>query len=446
MGASLPKPVCVTVLENHGSQDFRVGLAEMNGWRNNMEDAHVVHTGEGWGYFGVLDGHGGAECSAWCADRLHQKLTAEGCPANDAAAKKMVLEVDQEYLDTGVSSGSTAVMCAVRAPAAAGQKYKLHVINAGDSRALLSRADGTIIDGGGTDSGLTTDHKPDHPGERERIYRCGGTVEEAMGGVHRVNGDLAVSRGFGDAEYKKTGGPGLENRPVTANPEMGHFEASASDFLMLVCDGVSEGDFSNAEACELAAQKLKETHGDAAKAAEAVIFKALERGSKDNISCMIVLMGGAEVGGTPIGRGKQVALNPGCLIGADTAEFAKTYAAMCKRAGASFAEAVEKRYALLIDRAGKAEAEEEDEEELALIGTPEGEAGSAERTEWFARWAQEKEEGGGGGGGGDDSMGMGGGGRGGLGSLLSGRDPSEQLQMMQMLMGVLQQGRQGGPQ
>lgn len=45
-------------------------------------------------------------------------------------------------------------------------------------------------------------------------------MEQAMGGVYRVNGDLAVSRGFGDAEYKKTGGPGPEDRPVTADPEM----------------------------------------------------------------------------------------------------------------------------------------------------------------------------------------------------------------------------------
>ena len=79
---------------------------------------------------------------------------------------------------------------------------------------IVGRANGAIIDGGGTDSGLTTDHKPDNPSERARIYRCGGTVEEEAGGVARVNGDLAVSRGFGDAEYKKTGGPGLENRPV----------------------------------------------------------------------------------------------------------------------------------------------------------------------------------------------------------------------------------------
>jgi serine/threonine protein phosphatase PrpC len=145
---------------------------------------------------------------------LKEKLDAEGCPADDAAAKKMVLAVDQEFLDTQQGSGSTAAMCIVRAPAQAGGKWKLHVINAGDSRVLLSRADGKIIDGGGTDSGLTTDHKPDHPSEKERIYRCGGTVEETAGGCARVNGDLAVSRGFGDADYKRTGGPGQEDHPV----------------------------------------------------------------------------------------------------------------------------------------------------------------------------------------------------------------------------------------
>merc|ERR1712190_445701 len=130
--------------------------------------------------------------------------------------------------------------------------------NAGDSRVLLGKRDGTIVDGGGTDQGLTTDHKPNHPSERERIYRCGGTVEEAQGGVHRVNGDLAVSRGFGDAEYKKTGGPGPEDRPVTANPELGHFECDDTDFLIIVCDGVSEGDFSTQQVVELVANKLKE--------------------------------------------------------------------------------------------------------------------------------------------------------------------------------------------
>ena len=260
MGASLPKPICCTVLERHGDKHFRVGLAEMNGWRNSMEDAHVVHMVDGEGYFGILDGHGGGECSAWCSQRLQEHLAAHGCPKDDAAAKKLLLDTDHAFLSTGMGSGSTphanpnpsphpspnpgpshgpshspspnpnpspgmgsgstAAMCVVRKPVAPGGKYRLHVINAGDSRVLLSRADGTIVDGGGTDQGLTTDHKPDWPSERARIERCGGTVEQAMGGVYRVNGDLAVSRGFGDAEYKKTGGPAPEDRPVTADPEM----------------------------------------------------------------------------------------------------------------------------------------------------------------------------------------------------------------------------------
>merc|ERR1711939_937781 len=102
-----------------------------------------------------------------------------------------------------------------------GGKHKLRVINAGDSRVILGKRDGTIVDGGGTDQGLTTDHKPNNPVERQRIYRCGGHVEEAAGGVARVNGELAVSRGFGDIEYKKKGGPSPSDRPVTVDPELG---------------------------------------------------------------------------------------------------------------------------------------------------------------------------------------------------------------------------------
>lgn len=242
MGACLPKPVETTIIERQTGDSFRIGLAEISGWRKNMEDSHLIFMRPDWGFFGVFDGHGGDECAK--------------------AVKQMVLRVDQEFLDTCQGSGSTATMCIIRPPAVAGGKFKLHVINAGDSRVLLGKANGQIVSGGAhcTDQGLTVDHKPSHPMEHERIYRCGGTVENAAGGVARVNGDLAVSRGFGDAEYKKTGGPGPEDRPVTANPEMGHYECDGTDFLMLVCDGVSEGNFPNPEVVQLAAQKLRETN------------------------------------------------------------------------------------------------------------------------------------------------------------------------------------------
>ena len=445
MGATLPKPVDVSVQERHVSKNFRVGLAEVNGWRTSMEDAHVVHfskTGEG--YFGILDGHGGAQCSAWCAQRLYEELAAKGVPADDAAAKKLILGIDQQFLDTCQPSGSTAAMCVVRPPATDGGKYKLHVINAGDSRVLLSRENGQIIDGGGTDSGLTTDHKPDHPGERERIYRCGGTVEEAAGGVSRVNGDLAVSRGFGDAEYKKTGGPGLENRPVTSNPEMGHFECGPRDFLMVVCDGVSEGAFPNPQVCQLAAKVLAQTDGDAAKASEAVCLKAIEAGSKDNISCMIVLMGGGKEA-TPraVGNGgkalkdpqvntKSVQLTPGSLLGCKNSNFVKAYSAMCDRGGVPFAKAAEQRYATLVGRKRTVEAKPDDEEELALIGRPEGADGSPQRAAWFANWAKQcleaKNKGDGAGPGGDGD----------------GSDDDQMSQLMMMKMFLMMQQQRGG--
>ena len=456
MGAALPKPVMSVVLERHGSKDFRVGLAELNGWRTSMEDAHVVHLGDGEAYFGILDGHGGADCSAWCSQRLHERLAAEGCPKTDAAAKKLILDTDEAFLATGLPSGSTAAMCVVRPPAAAGGMYKVHVINAGDSRVLLSRANGQIIDGGGTDLGLTTDHKPNHPSERARIERCGGTVEEAMGGVHRVNGDLAVSRGFGDADYKRTGGPRPEDRPVTADPEMGHFECSASDFVVLACDGVSEGNFSNAEVCALVAKVLEETGGDAAKAAEAVINRAVETNSKDNVSCMIVLPGGAgeaaiamgkqreartsfSTGGgstpRPVLMGKQREYTPGSLLGGDNSAFVKAYVAMCERGGVTFGEAVARRYAMLQARKGTRDAKEEDEAELELIGTPEGAEGSAERQAWFQQWAVDKQNGNHGEGGSDDDEagGMGGG-------------SVEQAMMMKMLLSMMkaEHGGKGG--
>merc|ERR1712176_303877 len=127
-----------------------------------------------------------------------------------------ILSVDKAFLDTHQESGSTGTMCIARK---ARGKVQLTVINCGDSRVILGRRNGTIIDGGGTDKGLTTDHKPSHPAERQRIYRCGGHVEEAAGGVARVNGELAVSRGFGAREYKKCGGPNPEDRPVTEDTE-----------------------------------------------------------------------------------------------------------------------------------------------------------------------------------------------------------------------------------
>mmetsp|Transcript_100046 Transcript_100046/g.188317 ORF Transcript_100046/g.188317 Transcript_100046/m.188317 type:complete len:722 (-) Transcript_100046:152-2317(-) len=410
MGQGLPKAVTPLVLERGAGPLFQIGLAEMNGWRPGMEDAHVVVVRDTWGFFGVFDGHGGQQCSAFVASRLTEELTNKPMPEDDAALKSLMLRIDKEFLDTEQPSGSTGTFAIVQPPDAteAGEKrVRLRVGNIGDSRVLLGRADGTIVEGPGTDGGLTTDHKPDNETERERIYRTGGTVETIMG-VARVNGDLAVSRAFGDAPHKQTGGPNQEDHPVSVEPEFTSLSCDPSDFLMLVCDGISEGNFPNREVVKLAAEELRKN--DPAQASAAVCRMALERGSMDNLSCMIVLFSGGEV------SGPKKEFLPGPFTAPTHPGFRNAYAAMAERAGMSLEAAVEKRYdaarkerlELVKQRPAKGandkDAEDVDGDELEgtednslesiraeltlFDGGPSNALaeGSKERTDWFKSW------------------------------------------------------------
>jgi protein phosphatase len=397
MGQGLPKAVTSVVVKRHKGALFRAAIAEMNGWRPNMEDAHLIFMRESWGFFGVFDGHGGDQCSAFVARRIEEELQ-KGCPEDDAALSSLALRVDAEFLESGTPSGSTGTFIIVKPPEKAGGKYTLRVGNIGDSRVLLGQADGTMVEGAGTDGGLTTDHKPDHPVERARIERTGGTVQDVMG-VARVNGDLAVSRAFGDAQHKKTGGPAQAEHPVSAEPELCTLECGASDFLLLVCDGISEGTFPNREVVQLAAEKLRQSPTmDPGTAATAVCREALKQGSKDNLSCMIVLFGGGEE------LTKETELIPGPFQAADHLGFQKAYTSMAEHAGRNLAEAVEIRYDLVRDKLKAvqdgADVEEVEGETTSTLQAELNEfgdgpadnlaLGSPERTAWFSNWLTER--------------------------------------------------------
>ncbi|CAJ1442250.1 unnamed protein product [Effrenium voratum] len=335
MGQSLPKAVTSIILEEDAGAPFRMGVAEMNGWRPSMEDAHVAFMQDSWGFFGVFDGHGGQQCSSFVARRLTEELKAmKAVPPDDASVKSLMLRIDAEFLEAKQPSGSTGTFAFV---VPEGEKIQLRVGNIGDSRVLLGRADGTMVEGSGTDGGLTTDHKPDNEVEAARIKRTGGTVQAIMG-VARVNGDLAVSRAFGDAQHKQTGGPGQEDHPVSVEPEFATLSCDRSDFLMLVCDGISEGNFPNREVVQLAAKELKTK--EPAQAAASVCRRALESGSMDNLSCMIVCFDGK-------GAGHKKELLPGPFTEPTHGAFRKAYAGMAERAGLTLEAAVEQRYNLV---------------------------------------------------------------------------------------------------
>lgn len=393
MGQGMPKAVTSVVVKRWGGnsgQAFRAGLAEMNGWRPSMEDAHVVVMRENGGFFGIFDGHGGTQCSAYVASRLKEVLDTKGLPEDDEAMKALALQLDAEFLDTKQASGSTGTFVIVHPPKEGAGQYRLRVGNIGDSRVLLGRADGTMVEGNGTDGGLTCDHKPDYPSERERIERTGGTVVEVMG-VYRVNGDLAVSRAFGDAQYKQTGGPSAEDHPVTAAPEMCHHECGPTDFLILVCDGISESNFPNREVVKYAAEELQKSQADGGAvnpgaAAAAVCRKALERGSKDNLSCMIVMLGSGEV------AGKELEFLPGAVDLLNHDGFRKAYEAMAAHAQLTLPQAVEARYDAIQEmvREGTEDVSELQPELRLFEDGPPDHLEGEKRTEWFAKWTQDR--------------------------------------------------------
>ena len=112
-----------------GGTAFRVGFAEMNGWRPSMEDAHVIYAQDTWGFFGVFDGHGGDQCSGFIARRISEELAQSGMPADDAAVTALALSLDKEFLDTNQPSGSTGTFVIVKAPSTpGGRKFSIFSI------------------------------------------------------------------------------------------------------------------------------------------------------------------------------------------------------------------------------------------------------------------------------------------------------------------------------
>jgi len=276
MGGVLSAPV--TIKESGdgdaASKGLTWGHSCMQGWRVQMEDAHFALRsleGEGWAdtaAFAVMDGHGGKEVALFCRERLPEALAKGSSSDADNALVDAFHKMD-ELLDDEEQSGEalrmlsggsgerpcpvnpdwvgcTCVVCLVRPDA-------LVVANAGDSRAVLSRGKRAVP--------LSEDHKPNLPGEMDRITRAGGSVERRQVGpiVHfRVNGNLNLSRSIGDLEYKKNPCLSPPEQMICATPDVQTFKREPSDeFLILACDGVWDV-LGNQEAIDFVHERLPE--------------------------------------------------------------------------------------------------------------------------------------------------------------------------------------------
>ncbi|CAM9319592.1 unnamed protein product [Ascophyllum nodosum] len=240
-------------------------------WRSTMEDAHATVShfdgDSSMSFFAVYDGHGGRGTVDFVSSRL-EDILAEELKADDDAS--IATRISRAYAMTDVesreaaviTSGATAVTCLLKADADG--RVTLYSANIGDSRAVLAR--------GGKAVRLTYDHKAEDASERERVMAAGGFVLR-----NRVLGILAVSRSFGNQGMKEF---------VTSSPHISETSVSSNcPFLILACDGVWDV-FTDDDAVSFVTRAL--TVKVEADVADALLQEALDRGSTDNITVVII--------------------------------------------------------------------------------------------------------------------------------------------------------------
>ena len=112
---------------------------------------------------------------------------------------------------------------------------EMFIMNVGDSRCIMCNVEGGEISA----MEMSTDHKPFHPAEKERIEKAGGEImpKEGTSGPLRVwkrdeeSPGLAVTRTLGDLLGHSIG--------ISAEPDIEYWKVMNDDyFLVIASDGI----------------------------------------------------------------------------------------------------------------------------------------------------------------------------------------------------------------
>jgi serine/threonine protein phosphatase PrpC len=271
------------------------GFSEMPGLRIEMEDAMCYHypmrlkTGSTVGFFGVFDGHcDGGFASRFVADHVAEyfvqaeiwdsietQSNEKDHPSSSASLIASALEfacikADQElrnrYSAIGVNiiaGGSTGVMAVITTDC-------IVVANVGDSRCILVQKTSSIVgehdvlekglnglrlhddetkvlqpsfspEDGIVVTALSEDHKPNLPHELQRIEKAGYEVvsdrldSALIWKIKKSESDkIAVSRAFGDFDYKDKNDLAAHEQAIICIPEITIHERKADLDMFLV--------------------------------------------------------------------------------------------------------------------------------------------------------------------------------------------------------------------
>jgi len=246
------------------------GVAATSGKRgeDRMEDRHVMVEKLGGladhHLFAVLDGHGGQGCSEMVSELMPGAVMRRWSDPDTTPEATLVHafeDLDLAFAGATASqdaSGSTALTVFIVGD-------MLYVANAGDCRCILAGADGTA-------RALNTEHVSTNAKEKAMVEARGGSIID-----DRVDGLLAITRSLGDLALK----PSLTACPEVETVRLG----PEHQFLLLASDGVWDV-LTPDEAVRL----VRTTVSVPDMAAKRVALKALELGSTDNVTCIVIYL------------------------------------------------------------------------------------------------------------------------------------------------------------
>ncbi len=267
---------------------LEVGICHARGLRKEMEDEHLATEfnliiGDRLypvQLFGIFDGHGGQIASQFNLIHLEAQLKKALCEFNPNglteegiwhALKKTFVRLHEDFKEqhpNDKTQGTTSTVAMIL-------NNNLWTANVGDSR--------TILDNNGIPIQMTEDAKPNGERYKKNIEKRGGSVQKYEKGWKIIqNGRyLSVARATGDHHF----GEAINPRPkITVKPLS---EIDPGSHLILCCDGIYDVSRTSdiVKAVHDANEEGKPTAGDLARN---TVYSALQAGSRDNLSALVV--------------------------------------------------------------------------------------------------------------------------------------------------------------
>ena len=236
--------------------------------RYTMEDYISLYNNKNNNIFfsAVFDGHSGEYVSKYLYDNMYEYFSD-----NVIERKKNILKIFSNInkdikKNIGIRAkycGSTCVCLLINL-----KTNTLIISNLGDSRAIIINNKKKVVF-------KTSDHKPNSSKEKNRIKKLGGRVY-FDGHVWRI-GNLSLSRAFGD----------LDSHPYISDiPDISIIKCNKNyKYIVLASDGFWDV-VSNEKCALLIGDYIKKISIE--NIPSALVDYAIDKGSKDNISIILI--------------------------------------------------------------------------------------------------------------------------------------------------------------